>query len=98
MRVEIQERAFILFHRLMPVPLISVFVLETSMNNTEHAHPVGESHHGHIPYWKRAHHNWRFWFGLIAMLVAIGIYVGTNDLSMVPSGRQKQMPAGSKVP
>jgi hypothetical protein len=25
------------------------------------------------------------------MLVAIGIYVGTNDLSMVPSGRQKQM-------
>jgi inner membrane protein involved in colicin E2 resistance len=32
------------------------------------------------------------------MLVAIGIYVGTNDLSMVPSGRQKQMPAGSRVP
>ena len=31
-------------------------------------------------------------------LVAIGIYVGTNDLSMVPSGRQKQMPAGSRVP
>jgi len=39
-----------------------------------------------------------FWFGLVAMLVAIGIYVGTNDLSMVPSGRQKQMPAGSSVP
>ena len=25
----------------------------------------------------RAHHDWRLWFGLIAMLVAIGIYVGT---------------------
>lgn len=54
------------------------------MNNTEHPHPMGESHHSHgqTPYWRRAHHDWRFWFGLIAMLVAIGIYVGTNDLSM----------------
>ena len=52
------------------------------MNNTEHLHPMGESHHshGHTPYWRRAHHDWRFWFGLIAMLVAIGIYVETNDL------------------
>ena len=69
--------------------------LENSMmNNTEHLHPMGESHHSHgqTPYWRRAHHDWRFWFGLIAILVAIGIYVGTNDLSIVPSGRQKQMP------
>jgi hypothetical protein len=65
-----------------------------TMHNTEHLHPNGESHHSHgqIPYWRRAHHDWRFWCGLLAMLVAIGIYVGTNDLSMVPSGRQKQMP------
>ena len=35
--------------------------------------------HGQTPYWRRAHHDWRFWFGLVAMLVAIGIYVGTND-------------------
>jgi hypothetical protein len=72
------------------------------MNNTEHSDHLGESHHnhglGHTPYWRRAHHDWRFWFGVLAMLVAIGIYVGTNDLSMVPSGRQKQMPAGSRVP
>jgi hypothetical protein len=72
-----------------------------SMNNTEHLHPGGEGHHRHsdqTPYWKRAHHDWRFWFGLVAMLVAIGIYVGTNDLSMVPSGRQRQMSTGSRVP
>jgi hypothetical protein len=74
-----------------------------TMNNTEHPHPNGESHHGHhgngqVPYWRRAHHDWRFWIGLIAMLVAIGVYVGTNDLSLAPSGRQKQMPAGSRVP
>jgi hypothetical protein len=72
------------------------------MNNTEHLHPNGESHHsdghGRTPHWRRAHHHWRFWLGLVAMLVAIGIYVGPNDLSMVPSGRQKQMPAGSRVP
>jgi hypothetical protein len=71
------------------------------MNNTEHLHPMGESHHhpGHAPYWKRAHHDWRFWFGLIAIFVAISVYVGTNDLSMVPSGRQKKLPpAVSRVP
>ncbi len=71
------------------------------MHTTEHLRPNGEgyqSHHGKIPYWRRAHHDLRFWFGLVAMLVAIGIYVGTNDLSIVPSGRQKQMPAGSRVP
>jgi len=39
------------------------------------------------------------WFGLIAMRVAIAVYVGTNDLSMVPSGRQKKLPpAVSRVP
>ena len=77
--------------------------LETSMmNNTEHPHPHGESHHSHgdrqTPYWRRAHQDWKFWVGLVAMFVAIGIYVGTNNLSMVPSGAQKHMPAGSRVP
>jgi hypothetical protein len=72
------------------------------MNNTEHPHAMGESHHNHgnadTPYWRRAHRDWRFWVGLVAVLVAIGIYVGTNDLSMVPSGPQKQTSAGSRVP
>jgi len=76
-------------------------LVTSMMNDTEHLHPNGESHHSHhseTPYWRRAHHDWRLWFGLIAILVAIAVYVGTNDLSMVPSGRQKQMPAGSRVP
>lgn len=69
------------------------------MNNTERPHPIGENHGGHIPYWKHAHHDWRFWFGLIAMLVAITVYVGTNDLSMAASGQQKKLPpAVSRVP
>jgi hypothetical protein len=85
----------------MPVPLISVLELETSMNSMEHPHSIGDGHHRHgqTPYWRRAHHDWRFWFGLIAMLVAIAVYVGTNDLSMVPSGRQQKLPpAVSRVP
>jgi len=75
-----------------------------SLNEVKNRHHRREGpdhdrvHHDDRPYWKRAHHDWRFWFGLIAILVAIGIYVGTNDLSMVPSGRQKQTPAGSRVP
>jgi hypothetical protein len=70
------------------------------MHNTKYLRPIGESHHSHgqSPYWRRAHHDWRFWFGTTPMLVARGFYVGTNELSMVPSRRQKQMLAGSRVP
>jgi hypothetical protein len=31
------------------------------------------------PYWQRAHHDWRFWTGLILMLVAITIYALGGD-------------------
>jgi hypothetical protein len=43
----------------------------------------------HVPdrYWKRAHHDWRFWVGLFFMLLAITIYVLTEDLSFVPHFR-----------
>lgn len=46
-------------------------------------------HHG--PYWKRAHHDWKFWIAIILMLVAIGTYVGTIDLSF-GSRSSKQQP------
>jgi len=38
----------------------------------------------HRPYWKRAHQDWRFWLALILMIVAMGIYVMTEDLSLRP--------------
>src|ERR1035441_5019093 len=28
-------------------------------------------HHEHRPYWKRAHHDWRFWVALVLMLAAM---------------------------
>jgi len=43
------------------------------MNND---HP----HHGHRPYWKRAHRDWRIWFGVIIMLAAMAVYLMTGDL------------------
>ena len=36
------------------------------------------------PYWKRAHHDFRFWVGLILMLTAITIYVLSDDLAFLP--------------
>jgi hypothetical protein len=69
------------------------------MQSTEHVHHMDPSHHGHQPYWKRAHRDWRFWSGFFLMLLALCIYVVTNDLSSVPSGQQKQLPpSASRVP
>jgi hypothetical protein len=43
-----------------------------------------ELHHGHRPYWKRAHRDWRIWFCVIvmlfAMLVSMLVYVATGGL------------------
>jgi hypothetical protein len=36
------------------------------------------------PYWKRAHHDWRFWVALVLMLMAMFIYLMTDDLSIIP--------------
>jgi hypothetical protein len=36
------------------------------------------------PYWKRAHHDWKFWVAMVMMLAALAMYVVSNDLSRVP--------------
>jgi hypothetical protein len=49
------------------------------------------------PYWKRAHHDWRFWVGMCLMVVAIAVYFMSDDLSLVPSSRpQQSQPAAIK--
>jgi len=40
--------------------------------------------HDTRPYWKRAHHDWRFWIGLFFMFVAITIYVLSENLAFIP--------------
>jgi hypothetical protein len=41
-------------------------------------------HEQQIPYWKRAHKDWKFWIGATAIAVALVIYVLSLDLSTVP--------------
>ena len=40
-----------------------------------------------VPYWQRAHHDWRFWLAFVLMLAAITIYVLSYDLAFLPRGR-----------
>ncbi len=47
--------------------------------------PRPASDHDHsIPYWKRAHRDWRMWVAAFFVLAALGIYIVTVDLSLVP--------------
>ena len=60
-----------------------------------HAAVRHDAHADPRPYWKRAHHDFRFWIGLIFMLLAITIYVMSDDLSLLPRGRSLQTLPGT---
>jgi len=64
------------------------------MNEIDQEHPhtnykTDEGHHG-VPYWKRAHHDWKFWFAIVLMLIAMAVYLRTNDLSVRPHAPVQQ--------
>ena len=40
--------------------------------------------HG-TPYWKRFHRDWKVWVAVVLMLLAMWIYLRTNDLSLRPN-------------
>ncbi len=53
----------------------------------KHHHPDTGPHEPHprkIPYWQRAHKDWKFWAGVVFIAAALAIYVVTLDLSTVP--------------
>ena len=52
--------------------------------------------HGPGPYWKRAHHSWWFWIGVVLMLTAITIYVLSDDLAFLPRF-QPRLPVSDAV-
>ena len=62
------------------------------MHENNYGHPGNEGpardpvHPDHRPYWKRAHHDWRFWVALLFMLAAITIYVLSDNLAFVSHG------------
>jgi len=56
-------------------------------NDSNHQHQEPDftpTYQQHAPYWKRAHRDWRFWVAVVFIFAALGIYVVTVDLSMVP--------------
>ena len=49
----------------------------------------GPVNHGDGP-WKHVHRQWWFWLGLFLMLLAMAIYVLSDDLAFLPRFRQPQ--------
>jgi hypothetical protein len=72
--------------------------IDDEIERTHHRH--GGPHpddvlDGQRPYWKRAHRDWRVWVGLFFCLAALIIYVMSDDLAFMPSGRTRQPAAGA---
>jgi hypothetical protein len=69
------------------------------IKHREHGSPDNDSiHHGfHRPYWKHAHHDWRLWVAVVLMLVAVAIYVMSDDLAWQPRGQPRQALSGIVV-
>ncbi len=64
------------------------------MNEQKLDHHQAHSKDGleHRPYWKRAHHDWKFWVALVLMFVAMAIYLGSIDLAYRPQP-SRQLPS-----
>jgi hypothetical protein len=60
-----------------------------------HGSDHGSSHESQRPYWKRMHCDWRIWVGVVLMLVAIGIYVMSEDFAWLPHSQLQQPPSGA---
>lgn len=67
------------------------------MSQKNHDHKHSNSHnHQKASSGSGIHRDWRFW-GVIAMLVAIVLYVMTMDESLEPAGDGEQVPAADAL-
>jgi len=69
------------------------------MNNNQHNHhehggPHANLPHDQKPYWKRAHHDWRFWVAAILIFTAMIIYVMTDNLAWRPRSQTPTLVVG----
>jgi hypothetical protein len=65
----------------------------TYMKQTHHAQEVPDNdivQKSNRPYWKRMHHDWRFWVALLLTLAAMIIYVVIEDFAWLPRGRSQR--------
>jgi hypothetical protein len=67
-----------------PGPCIGGSMNEAEHNEHRHAARREKDHRGKDAYWKRAHHDWRFWLVVILMLGAMIFYLGSFDLAWRP--------------
>jgi hypothetical protein len=68
------------------------FMNELKNGHKSHGDPNGGPiNQGHPPYWRRAHRDWRIWFCVIVMLVAMAIYLMTGDLRWPFHGHPQPM-------
>ncbi|MHB8260481.1 MAG: hypothetical protein ACYDCN_07295 [Bacteroidia bacterium] len=61
-----------------------------TLHNPEHNLHSGKNfnkHHG--PYWKRMHHDWRFWVSMVLVMVALSIYTMSVDFTIQPTTTQE---------
>ncbi len=58
------------------------------MSESKHHHPQEgprpPKEESYVPYWKRAHKDWRFWVGVVFISLALVVYITSVDLSLVP--------------
>jgi len=65
----------------------------TYIKQTHHSQEVPDSdtvQKSNRPYWKRMHHDWRFWAALLLMIAAMIIYVVSEDFAWLPRNRLQQ--------
>jgi len=58
------------------------------MNKHEHSFRNEKNYNRpeHLPpYWKRMHHDWRFWVGLVLIFTSLFIYIATEDFTIQPT-------------
>jgi hypothetical protein len=74
------------------------------MNELRHDHKShgdpngGPIDHGHPPFWRRAHRDWRIWFCVIMMLFAMLVYMATGGLRWRLQGQSPQSPQPISAP
>jgi hypothetical protein len=74
------------------------------MSENKHSHPKHDElnpdsvEQRQLPYWKRAHRDWRFWVALFFMFVAITVYVMSDNLALVPRRHQERPLPGAIGP
>jgi hypothetical protein len=62
------------------------------LKQTDHQH----AGHSRRPYWRHAHRDWRFWVALCFIFAALGIYIVSDNLALVPRQSQPSLPSASK--